>query len=90
MSVDRRRGMIEAVHDDLSISAQCRLLSFSRPPFHYARQPESDETLALMQVIDAAFLAMPQYCSRQMVRHAALERFSTCLNRWGIPKAEIF
>ena len=69
MSVDRRRGMIEAVHADLSISAQCRLLSIGRSSFYYAPQPESDETLALMRVIDAAFLDMPWYGSRQMVRH---------------------
>ncbi len=69
MSVDRRRGMIEAVHADLSISAQCRLLSISRSSFYYAPQPESEETLALMRVIDAAFLDMPWYGSRQMVRH---------------------
>jgi putative transposase len=61
--------MIEAVHADLSISAQCRLLSISRSSFYYAPQPESDETLALMQAIDAAFLDMPWYGSRQMVRH---------------------
>jgi putative transposase len=61
--------MIDAVHADLSISAQCRLLSISRSSFYYAPQPESDETLALMRVIDAAFLDMPWYGSRQMVRH---------------------
>jgi putative transposase len=61
--------MIEAVHADLSISAQCRLLSISRSSFYYTPQPESDETLALMRVIDAAFLDMPWYGSRQMVRH---------------------
>ncbi len=51
--------MIEAAHADLSISAQCRLLSISRSSFYYTQQPESDETLALVQVIDAAFLDMP-------------------------------
>jgi hypothetical protein len=61
--------MIEAAHADLSISAQCRLLSISRSSFYYAPQPESDETLALMRVIDAAFLDTPWYGSRQMVRH---------------------
>ena len=35
-------------------------------------QPESGETLALMRVVDAAFLDMPSYGSRQMVRHALL------------------
>jgi len=69
MSVDRRRGMIEEVHADLSISAQCRLLSISRSSFYYALQPESEETPALMRVIDAAFLDMPWHGNRQMVRH---------------------
>ena len=69
MSVDRRRGMIEAVHADPSISAQCRLLSISRSSFYYPPQPESEETLALMRVIETAFLDMPWYGSRQMVRH---------------------
>lgn len=55
--------MIDAVHSDLSISAQCRLLSISRSSFCYAPQAEPDETLALMQVIDAAFLDMPWYGS---------------------------
>lgn len=59
MSVDRRRGMIEEVHADLLISAQCSLLSISRSSFFYAPQPESDETLALIRVTDVAFLDMP-------------------------------
>ena len=68
MSVDRRRGMIEAVNADLSIARQCRLLSISRSSFYYT-PPESDETLVLMRAIDAAFLDTPWYVSRQMVRH---------------------
>ena len=61
MSVDRRRGMVEAAHSELSVTAQCRLLSISRSSFYYSPQPESDETLALMRVIDAAFLDMPWF-----------------------------
>lgn len=61
--------MIDPAHDQLSISAQCRMLSISRSSYYYAPVPESTETLALMQVIDAAFLDMPWYGSRQMVRH---------------------
>ena len=71
MSADRRRGMI-AVHADLSILAQCRLLSISRSSLYSTPQPESDETLAQMQVIDAAFLDTPWYNSRQTVHHALL------------------
>ena len=61
--------MIEPAHDRLSISAQCRLLTISRSSYYYAPAPETEETLALMRVIDAAFLDMPWYGSRQMVRH---------------------
>ena len=61
--------MIEPAHQRLSIAAQCRLLSISRSSYYYAPVPESEETLALMRVIDAAFLDMPWYGSRQMVRH---------------------
>ena len=59
MSVDRRRRMIEAVHADLSISAQCRLLSISRSSFYYAPQSEPDETLVLMRVIHASSSTCP-------------------------------
>jgi putative transposase len=61
--------MVEAVHADLSVSAQCRLLSISRSAYYYAPVPKTEETLALMGVIDAMFLDCPWYGSRQMSRH---------------------
>ncbi len=61
--------MVEPAHQRLSISTQCRLLSISRSSYYYAPVPETEETLALMRLIDAAFLDMPWYGSRQMVRH---------------------
>ena len=61
--------MVEPAHRRLSISAQCRLLSISRSSFYYTPVPETDETLALMTVIDATFLDCPWYGSRQMARH---------------------
>jgi|TARA_R100000501_G_scaffold6292_1_gene13765 putative transposase len=61
--------MIEPAHQRLSIARQCRLLSISRSSWYYTPLPESAETLALMRAIDAAFLEMPWYGSRQMVRH---------------------
>jgi hypothetical protein len=51
--------MIEPAHHRLSISAQCRLLSISRSTYYYTPVPETEEMLALMRVIDAAFLDMP-------------------------------
>ena len=73
MSVARRRERIDPAHHCLSIAAQCRLLSISRSSYYYAPVPETAETLALMRVIDAAFLDMPWYGSRQMVRHLRRE-----------------
>ena len=69
MSVARRRERIDPAHHCLSIAAQCRLLLISRSSYYYAPTPETEETLALMRVSDAAFLDMPWYGSRQMVRH---------------------
>jgi len=60
--------MVEPAHR-LSISAQCRLLSISRSSYYYAPVPETDETLALMTVIDETFMECPWYGSRQMARH---------------------
>ncbi len=75
MSVARRREWIDPAHDDLSITAQCRLLSISRSSYYYAPVPATEETLALMRVIDASFLDMPWYGSRQMVRHLRREGY---------------
>jgi len=61
--------MVEPAHQHLSISTQCGLLSISRSSYYYAPAPETEDTLALMRVIDTAFLDMPRYGSRQMVRH---------------------
>ena len=61
--------MVEPAHHRLSISTQCRLLRISRSSYYYAPVPETDETLALMTVIDTTFLDYPWYGSRQMARH---------------------
>ena len=61
--------MVEPAHHRLSISTQCRLLRISRSSYYYAPVPETDETLALMTVIDTTFLDCPWYGSRQMARH---------------------
>ena len=61
--------MVEPAHHRLSIAGQCRLLRISRSSYYYAPVPETDETLALMAVIDATFLDCPWYGSRQMARH---------------------
>jgi len=69
MSVERRRQMIEPEHPDLYIGQQCRLLSLSRSTFYYAPVGESPSNLALMRLIDQAFLECPFYGARQMMFH---------------------
>ena len=69
MSVDRRRAIVERLYPDLSIVRQCALLQISRSGRYYAPAGESEQTLALMRLIDEAFPECPYYDSRQMIRH---------------------
>jgi putative transposase len=79
MNVAWRRSQIEPMHQQLSIAAQCRLLSISRSSYYYAPVPETDETLALMTEIDTVFMDCPWYGSRQMARH--LQRLGRAVGR---------
>jgi putative transposase len=69
MSMERRRAMIEASHPHLSIVRQCALLQISRSGRYYQPTGEREPTLALMRLIDEAFLDCPYYGSRQMTQH---------------------
>jgi len=60
---------VEPDHAVLSIVRQCDLLSISRSGFYYEPRGESAENLALMRLIDEAYLHFPYYGSRQMARH---------------------
>ena len=61
--------MVEASHPHLSIVRQCTLLQISRSGRYYHPVGQSEPTLALMRLIDEAFLECPYYGSRQMTRH---------------------
>ena len=47
----------------------CRLLRISISSYCYAPAPETNETLALMGVVDARIMGCPWCCSRQRTRH---------------------
>lgn len=47
--------MVESADHRLSTSAQCRLLRASCSSYYYAPVSETDETLALMTVMDETF-----------------------------------
>gem|GEM_PF-122203 len=61
-----RRGMIERDHADLSVGEQCALLSIPRSSFYHMPQGETEQNLALMQLIDVQFLETPFFGVRQM------------------------
>jgi putative transposase len=69
--------MIDPDHNRLSVRRQCELVSISRASFYRQPAGESPETLALMRVIDEAFMETPWYGSRQMARH--LRRQGWCV-----------
>lgn len=71
--------MIEPSNDNLSIKAQCRLLSISRSGLYYDPKGESPLNLQLMRLIDEQFLITPFYGSRQMARY--LRRQGYCVGR---------
>jgi putative transposase len=72
-SVERRRGLIEPEHGQISILRQCELLDFSRSSYYYEPCPESAENLALMRLIDEQYLVTPFYGYRRMAAHLRLE-----------------
>ncbi len=61
--------MIERTPPELSVGAQCRLLSISRSSYHCAPQGESAMNLDLMPKIDKQCADTPFYGARQMIRH---------------------
>ena len=69
MSVARRREKIDPKHKRLSVVRQCALLQISRSGHYYRPRGESGDALALMRLIDEAFLESPYYGARQMMRH---------------------
>jgi putative transposase len=71
--------MIDPGHPRLSIVRQCELVSISRASFYRRPAGESEANLALMRLIDEAFLEAPWYGARQMARH--LRRLGWCVGR---------
>ena len=61
--------MIKRRHRKLSMARQCRLIGWNRSTWYYRRRGTSDGNLRLMRLLDEAYLKMPWYGSRQMVRH---------------------
>jgi putative transposase len=77
--VNEARSWIDFDHSQLSVREQCRLLGFHRSGMYYEPQPESDENLRIMRLIDEEHLLHPARGSRQMIDH--LEDLGVNVNR---------
>ena len=73
--------MIEPKHPELSIGAQCRLLSITRSSVYYEPQGESAMNLDLMLLIDKQFLDTPFYGVQQMTWHLQNEGYPVNVKR---------
>lgn len=69
MSSERRRGLVEQDHPQLSMSPQCAVLGISRGSLYDEPKGESELNLQLMREIDEQYLKTPWYGARQMARH---------------------
>jgi putative transposase len=65
--VTEARTWIDFENDELSVREQCRLLGIQRSSIYYEPQPETEENLQLMRLIDEEHLTHPARGSRQMV-----------------------
>jgi putative transposase len=65
--VELKRSLVEVAHPRLSISRQCDLLGLARSSFYYEPAQESEENLALMNLIDQEYTRHPFFGSRKMI-----------------------
>lgn len=52
LTVEERRGLIEAEHEKISVRRQCELLGISRSGLYYKARGENGYNLQLMREID--------------------------------------
>jgi len=73
--VEEKRSMIEPAHDKLSIAKQCALINLPRSSYYRVAGTETDENLALMDLLDQAYMRHPFYGSRKMVDYLARQGY---------------
>ena len=79
MSRERRRGMVQRSHPQLSVTRQCTLLGVSRSSAYYRRRPTPQTDLSLMAAMDRQYLQAPYFGSRRM--RAWFQAQGSCVNR---------
>ena len=81
MSVAEKCSCIDPAHPQLSVTRQCELIDLPRSSYYRQRLSarESEESLALMRLIDEEYTRHPFYGSRQMRNY--LRRLGYRVNR---------
>lgn len=73
MSVAEKKALVEPEHLSISISRQCELLGLARSSFYYEIQPETEQNLRLMAMLDKQYTARPFYGVRRMTAWLATQ-----------------
>jgi putative transposase len=73
LSVAEKKALVEPEHLSISISRQCELLGLARSSFYYEIQPETEQNLRLMEMLDKQYTARPFYGVRKMTAWLATQ-----------------
>ncbi len=68
-SVEEKRQLVEAGHQQVSIRRQCELLGLNRASYYYQAASENPLNLRLMRLIDEQYMKMPFYGWPRMTAH---------------------
>ena len=81
MSVEEKRGLIEADNKEISVRRQCELAGLNRSNVYYGPVGVRDETKRLKNRIDEIFTEYPFYGSRRIQETLWREGVSACRER---------
>ena len=68
LSLEIKRGWLDAAHPALSLREQCRLFGINRSSLYYEAVEADGLTLKLMNLIDEQYTKTPFYGSRKILR----------------------
>lgn len=68
-----KKATVEPEHSSIPISRQCELLGLARSSFYYEPQPETEQNLRLMGMIDKQYTDTPFYGVRRMTAWLATQ-----------------
>jgi putative transposase len=71
--VAEKKATVEPEHSSIPISRQCELLGLARSSFYYEPQPETEQNLRLMGMIDKQYTDTPFYGVRRMTAWLATQ-----------------